>query len=627
MDLFTKSRHGIRNTILFALTSLILVSFFLIRAESSFDCFTGEYSSDVAIALENGKTVKQVISEDITDISSLEILFGTYKRANKGVVVVTLYEDQRIIEQWNYDTSTLQDCSYCRFNLEQPFHLSNNHNYCFTIEDRFDGQNQIAVWSSGSVGSIDNVCYRLGYVNQQMKIAVTIAALLIFAITLLLVVLPIDERIIMTWLIATLVVVCFLICPLGMAPDERDHFYRAYEIAHGNLLSRNYGEFGGGNILPSAIADFNDTNAVIDWTDTECFCFPNTALYAPINYMPQAIGIRVAEIFTNKVFFAFLGGRIAETLICLGLSITSIWLIPYGRKIVFLVLLFPMTLQEVISLAPDGIVINLSVFLLSYILYLRYQEGHIRRRDFAILAWICLWLSLCKIVYVVLILLVLLIPKVKFKSKKNQWMLYLGIVFPAVILNLIWLGIASEYLCEIQPGVDASAQVKSILANPLNYYIVVIRSVIDDLDYYIRLMIGSNMGAAIIKITPSVWITYLIVFVTVLVRNNERITGIRKTDKYVLFFVFAACSFLIFTSVYVQWTAAGNDTVLGIQGRYFTPILPVLALGVIYSIREHDGAIAGEHHFDPRSSYLYIILLLLNGITVLDMISYYNYYG
>ncbi len=35
---------------------------------------------------------------------------------------------------------------------------------------------------------------------------------------------------------------------------------------------------------------------------------------------------------------------------------------------------------------------------------------------------------------------------------------------------------------------------------------------------------------------------------------------------------------LIFTSLYVQWTTCGSDSIAGIQGRYFIPILPLVVL-------------------------------------------------
>ena len=35
---------------------------------------------------------------------------------------------------------------------------------------------------------------------------------------------------------------------------------------------------------------------------------------------------------------------------------------------------------------------------------------------------------------------------------------------------------------------------------------------------------------------------------------------------------------LIFTSLFVQWTTCGSDSIAGIQGRYFIPILPLLML-------------------------------------------------
>ena len=35
---------------------------------------------------------------------------------------------------------------------------------------------------------------------------------------------------------------------------------------------------------------------------------------------------------------------------------------------------------------------------------------------------------------------------------------------------------------------------------------------------------------------------------------------------------------LIFTSLYVQWTTVGKESISGVQGRYFLPILPLVML-------------------------------------------------
>ena len=48
--------------------------------------------------------------------------------------------------------------------------------------------------------------------------------------------------------------------------------------------------------------------------------------------------------------------------------------------------------------------------------------------------------------------------------------------------------------------------------------------------------------------------------------------------KIIITLVILAIIALIFTSLYVQWTTVGSKSILGIQGRYFIPILPLAAI-------------------------------------------------
>ncbi len=622
MEILGKNRMNYRKVVVFIILSLFLFSFFLVRADSSFARTTETLPAEVPVALSNGDVIRQPIPKGITDISSICIQFATYERINRGTVVVTLFEDENVIAQWDHDTSELQDNEYCCFELDSIYHLSDGHDYYFCVEDQYEGDNGIAVWATGTYEVVDSICYRLVCPNIQMRTIVTIAALLIYVALCATVLMNVDERVIMTILMAVLFIAFMIVCPLGSAPDEKKHFLRAYEIAHGNLISMHFGINNAGNILPAALADYSNTNAVLDWNNTTEFYFPTMSLYAPVSYIPQVLGIAVAELLTGRVFLIFLGGRIAGALFCFALSVTSIWLIPYGRKIIFLVLLFPLTIQEMVSLAPDGFTIGLSVFLFSYILYICNREGLIRKRDITVITATCLLLSLCKIVYVVLVLLILLIPKSKFSQKKAMIAFSAGIIASAVLLNLIWLKISSGYLIEFQPGVDTASQVSGIIRDPLNYYIVVVRTLLESGEYYVATMIGYSMGALSVGVTPLVWLSYLTMFVSVLVGNNERLHSIRKQDKYILYLIFAICSLLIITSIYVQWTRLGNGTVIGVQGRYFTPLIPMLTFGILYSRYERDQA-ANDYSDHTQGSYYYILLFLFNGITLLDMIKFY----
>ena len=49
-------------------------------------------------------------------------------------------------------------------------------------------------------------------------------------------------------------------------------------------------------------------------------------------------------------------------------------------------------------------------------------------------------------------------------------------------------------------------------------------------------------------------------------------------QKFIIAIIILGISGLIFTSLYVQWTTCGSDSIAGIQGRYFIPILPLFIL-------------------------------------------------
>ena len=624
MKLLDKKANSIRSLGLFVLAGFILFTFFLIRSENSFDYFTNEYSGEAPVLLNNEVPIKQDIPKDIDAINSISIQFGTFNRVNTGNLIITLYEDDNVIEQWDQNTADLLDGWYSDFELSDTCVLENSHNYYFTIEDQYDGDNGIAVWAAGSNGTIDNLCYRLCCTDLKMQKTVMVTGIIVLAILSILLLFKVDERIIMLLMMSFFIMILVRICPYGTLPDEHLHFLRAYEIAHGNMISQNFGKLGGGNVLPDALRlAFSDKTAVIDWGKTSKFYFPNTSLYAPVSYIPQATGIAIAELFTDKAYYVFLGGRIGGAFFCIALSAVSMWLIPYGRKFLFLAMVFPLTLQEMAAISPDGFTISLALLLFSYVLYIRCREGKIKKRDIVVLVTVCLLLSLCKIVYFVLVLLVLLIPKEKYENKKNRAIFNASVIIASIAANLVWLKISSGYLMEFQPGVDSFAQVRGIFSNPFNYYLVVVRTLLENSVFYVQSMIGSYMGSMNIVITPFVCTSYLIMLVALMVGNSERMPDIRKADKYILFSIFVLCSALIFTSLYVQWTSLGNDMVVGIQGRYFTPIIPVLAFGIMYCIREHDERGGYAHKPGPGGSYYYLFLLLFNGITMLDMIKYY----
>ncbi len=623
-----------KDILLSVLLFLFIISFFFVHAEHSFDVTDEPMDIQEAIMLKPGDKIVQELNIDKdTFLTEIQIQFGTYDKKNKGTLHVQLYENGRSTVHWQLDTAGLIDNTYHKFPLDTPLKTDHKNSYSIHISENFRGDNAIAVWTSletrgacfynGMPLKKGSLCHQVTLTDLDLQKKVVLVSAVIFSAVAVLLLFHVNETLLMSGIFVLLGCIYMWACPLYMAPDEETHFYRAFEISCGDLTSPHIEGKDGGNVLPSALSYFSDSDT-IDWEDTKCFIFTNMSLYAPVSYLPQVTGIKIARFFTDDVPTIFSAGRWGNFLVSIFLCLSALYLMPFGKKILFLIMTLPMALQEMISLAPDGFTISLSMAFTAYVFHVSYSSREkLRKRDIAVIAALSVTLSLCKIVYIVLVLLIFAIPNKKFGMKREWMWAKSGILGASVLLNLLWLKISSGYLVEFTPGVDTPRQIQYILSDMGTFYGTVIRSVIEKGDFYIQTMLGALMGALCIETTPSLWIAFL-VFLLFEILNYKRLEVIpHKWDRTVMSLITLGGVGLICTSLYVQWTPFKDQIIEGIQGRYFIPLFIFPALLIIYNNDKKKRDTRYIITSDARGRYHYMILLTLNGITILDMIQYY----
>lgn len=624
-----------KDKLLFVIIALVVLSFFLVHAENKFEETTEGWAPNSSVTIDSGALLEQELT-DMTDgdISAINILLVTYGGRASGDMMFKFYEDDRMVESWDVPFPELKDNAYHKFEFEEPFHLSSDSVYKLQIQEQYEDENCVTIYTNpdstdayyvdGEFCENGSICYTLTYRNDHLHMAFIVIGILLTLVIVVLVLLQINETILMSGLLFLLMVFYMWRCPLGMVPDEDSHYLRAYEVANVSLISQHMGADGiGGNYMPGNLLCYGDKTATIDKEDDCEYIFGNTALYSPITYLPQAIGIKLAGIFSDRTSVIFYGGRFGGAAICFALCVLTLLVAPFGKRIFFLMMTFPLTIQEMISVSPDGFTIALCLFFIAYILRISYGNEKIRKRDVVILATVGLTISLCKIVYVVLMLLLFMIPGDKFSSKKKSYLFKMGLMGVAVVLNLIWLKISAGYLVEFNEGVNSFAQCKFVLTHILGYYATVVRTMLYFLFSWFQNMVGGAMGALNIQTTQIMWfmVILLLVYETCSCYENDK--DVHKWDCLILIFTFLAGSALIFTSLYVQWTALESSLIEGVQGRYFIPLLGTFLFFVIF-MRQNKlkemGIVIGKR---DRASYMYLILLLYNGITLLDLTNYY----
>lgn len=410
--------------------------------------------------------------------------------------------------------------------------------------------------------------------------------------------------------------------PPGQSPDEIAHFRRAYGISQGTLIATaEVNEQGAiGSAIPVETYSIVSNpepgfyHKAIKWVieprsgEVSNQPYTNTALYNFICYIPQVIGALLGRLLNLSVLGIAYLMAICNFLSWLILVYFAIKLTPKFKTFILFISLLPITIQEATSLAPDALAIALGIFIVAMILYLNYSKTpQLSKQELLILYISALVIGFCKIVYVPLIALYILIPQERFGSKRKK-LLHLGIIFGlTIVANLSWLAVSSGLLIEFNPGVNPSAQLSGIIHNPIKYMLTIVRTINQHGQSWMLNMLGLCLGAFRFYLPNSLFLVSFSIFIVLLFQRDETIK-LELPGRLIFALVFLSIAALIFTSLYIQWTAAGAPVIDGIQGRYFIPILPLLP--VIFARnknKEHHATLIGQNTILYYSLFLNIL--------------------
>mgnify|MGYP003371431515 CR=1 FL=1 len=376
--------------------------------------------------------------------------------------------------------------------------------------------------------------------------------------------------------------------------DEYYHWLKAYEVSEGHFMTPIENGVQGSQ-MPDAVWEvFPKDWTVMDYSDVkeklnvkideekQGILNPETAaVYSFVQYIPQATGIIIAKIFTNNAYIITYVGRIVNMIVAMALLYLAIKIIPFGKKLILLPAMIPIAIEGFTSLSPDAMTISMSFLYIAYILHLAFgNKEKILVKDKIILLVMSVVIALCKIVYIPLVGLILIIPKEKFKNgtNKNKTFNFCIIAGIALVINLIWLGIAGQYLANFREG-DSKIQVLLALKNPIKYIQMLLYTINLSGNKYLLALFGAELGwGEFIKLYSLVPYAFIAIYIFAIISDQKLKNKFKKYQLIWMTLVVLAVVALIFTSLYVQWTYIGSVSIAGVQGRYFLPILPLIAL-------------------------------------------------
>lgn len=291
----------------------------------------------------------------------------------------------------------------------------------------------------------------------------------------------------------------------------------------------------------------------------------------------------MAELF-SLIFFAIMGYIILK-------------IVPVKKDIFMFCMLLPMSLQQGISVNYDAVLNPCCIFLFAYILKLYYQEEKVRWRDLFLILGVLIPIVVTKAPYTLIIFSIFIIPLSKYdlKIKNIDCIKILKKFWPVFVILCILGVVAFVYIGR------RNTYVKTVIADVIQF-----KDTIDLFKrtfkmwgfYYIQQLIG--MFGWLDATVSTIFIIFTLTIMTYLNCTTTEDFGEVKLSfvkRIILFIVGVALVLFIYIALQA-WTYdyldydiyAGVDKykefisqidfILGVQGRYFIPCLPIILVSV-----------------------------------------------
>lgn len=406
--------------------------------------------------------------------------------------------------------------------------------------------------------------------------------------------------------------ILLVLIPPFQSPDEDSHFKRAYVVSYGKFYPTSQEGKVGFN-LPNKMVDYInnkltfigdrdrkysynelvcDDRIPVDYSDSSFQNF-STVGTTPIVYVAPAIGIAFSRCVShviglknisivNMLYFARFFSLIFY-IILVGFAIKTT---PILKKTFCLIGLIPMSLSLAAAISYDSVLIGVTLLSTALIFKLIFDDN-VKRVTykhviaFGIIGFILLSV---KTVYITALLPLLFIPKEKFGDKpvKNIFKyfgIFIGIVLAIYVLNKIPALFLKEKAND--DSIAAMQQLQMIIQHPIYYIKIWLNTMFSGRNYYYTGMFGI-FGLSDTFMVTAVTVMYSIVF-TFIVLSDVSLEEKKFNWKYKIVAILGiiASIFGIFLAMYLFWTSImegygiGADSITGVQGRYFLPLIPV----------------------------------------------------
>lgn len=397
---------------------------------------------------------------------------------------------------------------------------------------------------------------------------------------------------------------CFCVLCLGLVvaikqapfyiPDEGAHFLRTYEVSRLHLINLR-GSVG--TAIPCAdYAVASGKYHPMAWIQTkteaelaDAACIANTrntaGAYSFIPYIPAAIAMRVAELMGGSVEQRLIASRATGFLAWISLIFFALRGVRHGRILLACLVLVPSFFWQMVAVSADGATLASCLVYCLIVIRALQTTAVLSRSTLVQLLLTAALMGASKGVYAPLCLLSFALwPHVPSR----------GVIYTLALLSLptlvclgvfsLFAGLADPSLVFLGNGANPALQMEQVANHPLQFMETIYHSVVFTMDTgfiapsYAVPNEGRGYGITVFAMASS---AVLMLFTTFEVSKIVRLLA----ALIALVLCVAVC-----LPLYLTYNPVAQPVMVGLQSRYFLPIVPLVFIALSIDATQLDWA-------------------------------------
>lgn len=419
--------------------------------------------------------------------------------------------------------------------------------------------------------------------------------------------------------------------------DEKKHMMTAINMSQGNFDYKNkplYDPTYNNIIFNCDINEFSRFYSETyipelsdEWDRSEeneiYYVCSTPAEYNFILYIPATIGIMYARLLGGSVADVYIMGRVFNLITYMIMAVIALKLLPYKKKIFYIILTFPLMVVLAASYSIDGMCMGLITMFIAYCLKLENMDyKKIGLKNIIVLIIFFIGCLLAKnFAYIALGLLIFILPILKIlKNNKKKIPVILSIV---LVLMIICAGLLLKFVgntANSESGdprggnTSVSKQIEFLCSSPTNIIKVGFAHITNSILNY-NWYIYMNDRAFFGKYNSQIFFLQMIFILYVTFTDNSK----KISKKITLISIVSSLGVYAMTSLmlYLSFTPVGEINISGYQPRYILPILPLLLMLINNNKFIGKSEIKDEEKTDIFISIISVILIAIDFICLI----------